>query len=246
MENVAQIINVQKVYRKGKEGAEVYALRGVTTVVPRGQYMAIMGPSGSGKSTLMNILGCLDRPTDGQYILEGRDVASMNDTDLSRARGGHIGFVFQAFNLIPQLTLLQNVEVPLFYQGMHRFERRRRAQEAIARVSLTDRGEHRPAQLSGGQMQRTAIARALVNRPSFLLADEPTGNLDSVTGHAILDIFDELHDQGLTIIIVTHDEHVAKRCQRVIRLQDGLIDRDEAVLKLDVVGQGVPAQPPTE
>jgi putative ABC transport system ATP-binding protein len=227
MELVAEIKGVEKVYHKNKAAPPVYALRGVDLAIPQGQYVAIMGPSGSGKSTLMNILGCLDRPTAGRYLLGGEDVATMEDTQLSRARGRHIGFVFQAFNLINQLTVLENVQVPLFYQGIPARQRREMALEAIAQVGLTDRTEHRPAQLSGGQMQRVAIARALVAGPSLLLADEPTGNLDSATGQAILDGIEVLHRRGLTIIMVTHDESVADRCQRVVRLKDGLIDRDE-------------------
>ena len=230
MEDVAQIQNVQKVYQKGN-APPVFALRRVNMTIPRGQYVAIMGPSGSGKSTLMNILGCLDRPTEGRYLLAGKDVAQMNDTELSKARGEHIGFVFQAFNLIPQLTVEDNVSVPLFYQGVKKAESRRRAIESLQRVGLGDRLGHRPSELSGGQQQRVAIARALVTRPSILMADAPTGNLDSATGTAILKLFDELHDHGLTIIMVTHDDSVAKRCQRVVRLKDGDIDSDEVVLK---------------
>ena len=230
MEDVAQIQNVQKVYQKGN-APPVFALRRVNMTIPRGQYVAIMGPSGSGKSTLMNILGCLDRPTEGRYLLAGKDVAQMNDTELSKARGEHIGFVFQAFNLIPQLTVEDNVSVPLFYQGVKKAESRRRAIESLQRVGLGDRLGHRPSELSGDQQQRAAIPRALVTRPRILMADEPTGSLDSATGTAILKLFDELHDHGLTIIMVTHDDSVAKRCQRVVRLKDGDIDSDEVVLK---------------
>lgn len=203
------------------------ALRGIDLVIPAGQYCAIMGSSGSGKSTLMNILGCLDRPTAGAYELEGLDVATLDDTALSRQRGRRIGFVFQAFNLISELTIVENVEVPLFYQGLSRAERQRRAIERLELVGLQDRLGHRPAELSGGQQQRVAIARALVTDPAILMADEPTGNLDTRTGTAILELFDELHVQGLTIIMVTHDDSVADRCQRVVRLRDGLIERDE-------------------
>ena len=227
MNAVAQLVRAEKVYHRQGGGPPVHALRGVDLAIPRGQYLAIMGPSGSGKSTLMNILGCLDRPTAGQYLIEGQDVAQMADEDLSRVRGSRLGFVFQAFNLIPQLTVLVNVEVPLFYGGIMRHERRELAEQAIARMGLGERGDHRPAQLSGGQQQRAAIARALVNSPSLLLADEPTGNLDSTTGLSILALFDELHHQGMTIIMVTHDPSVAARCQRVVHLKDGLIDRDE-------------------
>lgn len=231
MEPVVQLEAVVKTYHKNDAAPPVHALRGVDMVVPRGQYLAIMGPSGSGKSTMLNLLGCLDRPTSGRFILDGKDVATMDDESLSRVRGEHLGFVFQAFNLIPQLTVLQNVEVPLFYQGVPRQKRHAMAVESLRRVQLADRMDHRPNELSGGQMQRVAVARALVNKPSFLLADEPTGNLDSVTGQAILGLFEELHRQGLTIIMVTHDESIADRCQRVVRLKDGLVDRDEMIVE---------------
>ncbi|MCC6580373.1 MAG: ABC transporter ATP-binding protein [Phycisphaeraceae bacterium] len=226
MDFVAQLEGITKVYHKGRDAPAVYALGGVDLTISRGQYVAVMGPSGSGKSTLMNILGCLDRPTAGRYLLEGQDVARMSDDELSRIRGTRLGFIFQAFNLINQLTVLGNVQVPLFYQGVHRRIRKQRAREAIDRVGLSDRADHRPAELSGGQMQRVAIARALVNQPSILFADEPTGNLDSTTGKSILALVDELHQQGLTIIMVTHDESIAHRCQRVIRLRDGTIESD--------------------
>jgi len=225
-DNVASIVNVTKVYQKNKAAPPVHALRGVAMDIPRGQYLAIMGPSGSGKSTLMNIIGCLDRPTTGQYLLDGEDVAKMEDESLSRVRGKRLGFVFQAFNLIPQLTVLENVAVPLFYQAVSSAERRERAAEVLRKVELGDRMTHRPSQLSGGQMQRVAIARALVNEPSILLADEPTGNLDSKTGDAILALFDELHAGGLTIVMVTHDPMMEKRVQRVVRLHDGNISQD--------------------
>jgi len=224
---VAKIIAVTKVYQKHKAAPPVHALRGIDMDLPKGQYLSIMGPSGSGKSTLMNVIGCLDRPTQGQYLLGGQDVAAMEDTELSKARGKHLGFVFQAFNLIPQLTVQENVAVPLFYQGVPKGERNRRAAAVLDRVELTDRMNHRPGQLSGGQMQRVAIARALVNEPSILLADEPTGNLDTKTGDTILALFDELHEQGLTIVMVTHDPSMADRCERVVRLKDGQIDVDE-------------------
>src|SRR5690606_6809822 len=194
---------------------------------PRGQYVAIMGPSGSGKSTLMNILGCLDRPTHGEYLLDGKDVSGMSDEELSRYRGQKIGFIFQAFNLISQLTIEENAEVPLFYQGIEKSERKRRAQAALELVGLGDRMSHRPKELSGGQQQRAAIARALVGSPVVLMADEPTGNLDSATGNAILQVFDDLHATGITILMVTHDEAIAARCQRIIRVRDGVIERDE-------------------
>lgn len=223
---VAQLKGVRKTYQKNAAVEPVHALAGVDVSVPRGQYLAIMGASGSGKSTMMNILGCLDKPTMGNYLLDGTDVAGMDDDDISRIRGERIGFVFQAFNLIPQLTVRENIEVPLFYQGIKPNVRREMSAESIKLVGLGDRGEHRPSELSGGQMQRVAIARALVNKPSILMADEPTGNLDSKTGTAILDMFDELHRGGLTIIMVTHDEDVADRCERVLRLKDGVVDTD--------------------
>ncbi|MBL4701333.1 ABC transporter ATP-binding protein [bacterium AH-315-I18] len=227
-DHVAQLKSICKIYQRHKSELAVHALREMDLQVPRGQYLAIMGPSGSGKSTLMNILGCLDRPTFGHYLLEGKDVAQMPDSDLSRVRREKLGFVFQAFNLIPQLNVVQNIQVPLFYQGVHRRKRHVDAQEAADRVGLSDRLHHRPSELSGGQQQRVAIARALVNKPSLLFADEPTGNLDSKTGQSILTLFDELHAQGMTLILVTHDEDVAERCQRVIRLKDGYVDCDEA------------------
>lgn len=188
-----------------------------------------MGASGSGKSTLMNLLGCLDRPTAGQYLLDGIDVSSLDDTALSRARGSRIGFVFQAFNLISELTIVENVEVPLFYQGLPRAERHTRAVARLEMVGLADRLSHRPNELSGGQQQRVAIARSLVTNPAILMADEPTGNLDTATGDAILDIFDQLHAEGLTIIMVTHDHKVADRCQRIVVLEDGNLASDETV-----------------
>jgi putative ABC transport system ATP-binding protein len=225
-ENVAEVEQIWKIYRKPGTDVEVCALRGVSLKIRRGEYMAIMGASGSGKSTLMNILGCLDQPTRGHYILGGEDVSVMPDDDLSDIRSRSIGFVFQNFNLIQQLTVLENLEVPMFYQGMRPAERRARAQELTERVGLADRGDHRPMQLSGGQQQRVCIARALVNDPLILLADEPTGALDTKTGQQILEIFDQLHAGGTTIVLVTHDPGVANRAQRTIWLQDGEIYRD--------------------
>ena len=225
-ELVAQIIGVTKVYQKNKAAPPVHALRGIDMDLPEGQYLSIMGPSGSGKSMLMNMIGCLDRPTEGQYLLGGQDVAVTEDTELSKARGRHLGFVFQAFNLIPQLTVQENVAVPLFYQGIPKGERNRRAAAVLDRVELSDRMNHRPGQLSGGQMQRVAIARALVNEPSILLADEPTGNLDSKTSYEILALFDELHTQGHTVLMVTHEADVAAHAKRVIRMRDGKVASD--------------------
>jgi len=223
----AELEAIRKAYLRPDGSVLVEALRGVDLTIDRGSYVAIMGSSGSGKSTLMNILGCLDRPTSGRYRLDGEEVATLEDEALSRIRGRRIGFVFQAFNLIPELTVAENVEVPLFYQGMPRQRRRDRAVEMLDRVGLGDRTSHRPGQLSGGQQQRVAVARALVTDPAILMADEPTGNLDTTTGFAILDLIDELHASGLTIIMVTHDERIAERCQRVVRLRDGLMERDE-------------------
>jgi putative ABC transport system ATP-binding protein len=223
----ARLVDIHKTYRKSRAAPPVRALDGVSLDIPTNQYLAIMGASGSGKSTMMNILGCLDRPTTGRYELDDINVAEMNDEDLSKVRGRKLGFVFQAFNLIPQLTVQQNVEVPLFYQGVHSRKRAQRSQESLARVGLSDRLSHRPAELSGGQMQRVAIARALVTRPALLLADEPTGNLDSATGQSILNLFDALHAEGLTIVVVTHGDEIAQRCQRIIRLRDGRIESDQ-------------------
>ena len=222
----AELVGICRRYTHPDGSLMVDALRGVDLSIPMGQYIAIMGASGSGKSTLMNILGCLDRPTAGEYRLDGIDVESLDDERLSQVRGRRIGFVFQAFNLISELTVIENVEVPLFYQGLPRKERRARAQEKIDLVGLTDRARHRPSELSGGQQQRTAIARALVSNPAILMADEPTGNLDSATGESILVVIDQLHAAGLTIVLVTHDDRVAERSQRIIRLSDGLLISD--------------------
>ncbi len=223
---VADLRQIKKVYYKPDGSVLVEALKGVDVTIYRGQYVAIMGASGSGKSTLMNILGCLDRPTSGQYLLSGTPVEQMDDEHLSEFRGKTIGFVFQAFNLISQLSIAENVEVPLFYQGVPKLERRRRAIEKLELVGLGDRVGHRPSELSGGQQQRAAIARALVTEPVILMADEPTGNLDSTTGEAILGTIETLHDQGMTVVMVTHDDNIADRCQRIVRLKDGLLEYD--------------------
>ena len=225
-QTVADLRKITKTYFKPDGSVLVEALREVDLLIEAGQYLAIMGASGSGKSTLMNILGCLDQPTAGSYLLDGRDVSTMEDDELSRARREKIGFVFQAFNLISQLNAIENVEVPLFYHGVHRHERRRRATERLEAVGLGDRLTHRPPELSGGEQQRVAIARALVNNPSIIMADEPTGNLDSKTGAAILELLAELHQKGMTIIVVTHDQRVADQCQRIIQLADGAIESD--------------------
>jgi putative ABC transport system ATP-binding protein len=225
-EEVVRLEQVVKLYRPAA-GVEVPALRGISLSIRRGEYTAIVGPSGSGKSTLLNVLGCLDRPTSGTYWLDGVDVSGLDDDDLSDIRGKRIGFIFQSFNLIPTQTILENIETPLYYLGVPPRRRRALAEELIAKVGLSDRIGHRPHELSGGQQQRVAIARALANDPAIVLADEPTGNLDSRTGQMILGLLDELSAAGRTIIIVTHDPHVAQRCQRQIELHDGLV-RDGA------------------
>jgi len=214
-----------KTYVLGK--TEVHALRGVSLQIRRNEYVAIMGPSGSGKSTLMNMIGCLDTPTSGSYLLEGQDVSQMSDRELAQVRNQRIGFVFQTFNLLARATVLSNVELPLVYGGVPRAQRHKRALEAIEKVGLADRSGHQPNELSGGQRQRVAIARALVCNPSIILADEPTGNLDSVTGDEIMRIFDGLHASGQTIVLVTHEDNIAAHARRVIRLRDGMIELDE-------------------
>jgi putative ABC transport system ATP-binding protein len=223
---VAELRRLKKTYYKPDGTVMVEALRGVDLTIRRGEYVAVMGSSGSGKSTLMNVLGCLDRPSGGQYLLDGQDVEALADEELSVFRGRKIGFVFQAFNLIPQLTVEENVAAPLFYQSVGKPQRLARAIASLRLVGLEDRLGHRPRELSGGQQQRAAIARALVTHPVVLMADEPTGNLDSTTGRAILELFQDLHRQGMTIIVVTHDDQVAARCLRIVRLKDGLIEWD--------------------
>jgi putative ABC transport system ATP-binding protein len=213
-----------KTYVMGQE--EIHALRGVSIEIASGEYVAIMGPSGSGKSTLMNLIGCLDTPSKGSYLLNGKEVAAMNDDELARIRNEEIGFVFQTFNLLPRATALHNVELPLVYAGMTGKERQARANEALAKVELTDRATHRPNELSGGQRQRVAIARALVNNPSILLADEPTGNLDSKTGNEIMGIFARLHEAGNTIVLVTHEADIAAYAHRIIHIRDGQVEKD--------------------
>ena len=216
--------DVVKTYPMGAE--LVRALNGVSLDVFKNEYVAIMGPSGSGKSTLMNIIGCLDVPTSGEYTLEGQAVAAMSETELAEIRNRRIGFVFQTFNLLPRADIFHNVELPLIYAGIARAERRRRAEKALEQVGLADRMKHRPNELSGGQRQRVAIARALVHNPSIILADEPTGNLDTKTGDSIMEMLDQLHASGQTIILVTHEEYIAARANRTIRLRDGLIESD--------------------
>lgn len=204
----------------------VTALRGVSAVIRRGEYVAVMGQSGSGKSTLMNILGCMDRPTAGRYELDGRPVGALSEDEQAMIRNRKIGFVFQAFNLLPRMDALRNVELPLLYRGMDGKERRKRSMEALETVGVGDRAGHRPNEMSGGQRQRVAIARALVGEPSIILADEPTGNLDSGTGKEIMAIFDRLNGEGHTIVLVTHEAHVARHCRRIVRLRDGRIEQD--------------------
>jgi putative ABC transport system ATP-binding protein len=224
---VIRVENVHKYYELGE--TRVHALRGVTVAVHRAEFVAVMGASGSGKSTFMNILGCLDRPTDGRYLLEGLDVSTHDKKELALIRNQKIGFVFQGFNLLARTTALENVELPTLYTKIDRPERERRATEALAMVGLGDRAHHVPSQLSGGQQQRVAIARALVNHPSILLADEPTGNLDSRTSVEIMEIFQTLNDQGLTIVLVTHEPDIAQFAQRVLVFKDGRVRKDEPV-----------------
>lgn len=224
---ILKAVGLTKTYRLGS--MEVHALRGIDFDVEEGCFLAIMGPSGSGKSTLMNIIGCLDRPTSGELYLRGEDVSKLSGDRLARVRNRQIGFVFQQFNLLPALNARENVELPLVYAGLSARERRQRSTEVLERVGLSDRGHHRPAELSGGQQQRVAIARALVTDPAILLADEPTGALDSKTGEEIMALFQELHEQGRTIILVTHDAQVARQAQRILHLKDGKIDSVEEV-----------------
>ena len=219
-----ETVDLWKTYVMGSE--EIHALRGVSVAIERGEYVAIMGPSGSGKSTLMNLIGCLDTPSKGSYLLNGKQVSQMNDNELARVRNEEIGFVFQTFNLLPRATALHNVELPLVYAGVPAKDRLERAKTALAKVELTDRMTHRPNELSGGQRQRVAIARALVNNPSILLADEPTGNLDSKTGLEIMGLFERLHQAGNTIVLVTHEADVAAYAYRAIHIRDGQVEND--------------------
>ena len=224
---VIQTYDLWKTYQMGDQ--MIHAVSGVETTIKRGEYVAIMGPSGSGKSTFMNLIGCLDTPTSGDYYIRGQLVSAMGDDELAHIRNKEIGFVFQTFNLLPRLSALQNVELPLIYSGMHTDERIERAKKAISMVDLTQRMHHKPNECSGGQRQRIAIARALVNDPAIILADEPTGNLDTATGVEIMAIFDQLHRQGNTIILVTHEPDIAEHARRVIHVRDGEIERDEQI-----------------
>jgi putative ABC transport system ATP-binding protein len=224
MDSIIKIENLFKTYFMGKQSVQV--LKGLSLDIMKNEYVALMGPSGSGKSTLMNILGCLDTPTGGKYILNGKDVSKMPDDDLAEVRNKEIGFVFQQFNLLPRLTAVENVALPLIYAGVNKKDRTERAIESLRKVGLAYRGHHKSNELSGGQIQRVAIARALVNNPSILLADEPTGNLDSKTSVEVMDIFAKIQESGNTVILVTHEEDIAKYAKRIVRLKDGVIESD--------------------
>lgn len=237
--NIIDIEHIAKIYQVGSE--EVHALADVSLKIDKNEYVAIMGPSGSGKSTLMNILGCLDTPSKGLYDFSGENVSLMNDNELASIRNRQIGFVFQTFNLLARSDALHNVELPLIYAGVSGIERRERAEAALEKVGLADRMTHKPNELSGGQRQRVAVARALVTNPSIILADEPTGNLDTKTGADIMRLFHEIHEAGNTIILVTHEEYIAEHAKRIIRLRDGLIEKDE-VVKNRFIPKGVVAK----
>jgi len=225
VQSILHLENICKSYYLGKQ--ELPVLKGITLDINKNEYVALMGPSGSGKSTLMNILGCLDSPSGGKYILNGKDVSSMHDDELAEVRNKEIGFVFQQFNLLPRLTALENVALPLIYSGISKKERGQRAESVLEKVKLTDRMHHKPNELSGGQCQRVAIARALINNPAIILADEPTGNLDSKTSHEIMEILANIHKDGNTVILVTHEEDISNFARRIIRLKDGLVETDK-------------------
>ena len=242
---VIKVDNLHKIYEMGE--SKVHALRGISLEIKRGEFVAIMGASGSGKSTFMNLLGCLDKPSEGLYVLDGMNVAELSRIDLARVRNERVGFVFQGFNLLSRTTAIENVELPLIYAGMRAKERHRRSREALTRVGLGDRMDHIPSQLSGGQQQRVAIARSLVNSPSILLADEPTGNLDSRTSVEIMQIFQELNEQEkLTIILVTHEPDIAQYSKRVITFKDGHVIRDYPVQNRNIAAQMLATMPPVE
>ena len=225
MAGIIHLSDIRKNYFLGRQVIEV--LKGISLDIYKNEYVALMGPSGSGKSTLMNILGCLDTPTGGTYILNGKDVSRMSDNDLADVRNQEIGFVFQQFNLLPRLTAVENVALPLVYAGVPKKERMEKAMQVLEKVSLADRSHHRPNEMSGGQNQRVAIARALVNDPSIILADEPTGNLDTKTSYEIMDIFEQIHSGGNTVVLVTHEEDIANHARRIIRLRDGVLESDK-------------------
>jgi putative ABC transport system ATP-binding protein len=241
MQGIIHLENIRKSYYLGKQ--ELQVLKGIGMDVFKNEYVALMGPSGSGKSTLMNILGCLDSPSGGKYILNGKDVSRMPDNDLAEVRNQEIGFVFQQFNLLPRLTALENVALPLVYSGISKKERLERANEVMAKVKLQDRSHHKPNELSGGQCQRVAIARALINNPSIILADEPTGNLDSKTSYEIMDILGKIHADGNTVILVTHEEDISHFAHRVIRLRDGVIESDKLNANPATIAQPAPSAP---
>ncbi len=232
--NIINIEHISKVYQVGSE--KVHALKDISLRIDKNEYVAIMGPSGSGKSTLMNMLGCLDTPTSGIYDFTGKNVSTMTDNELAKIRNKEIGFVFQTFNLLPRSDAHHNVELPLIYAGLPYAVRREKAKQTLIDVGLEDRIHHKPSELSGGQRQRVAIARALVSDPSIILADEPTGNLDSKTGEEIMQLFEVIHQKGNTIILVTHEEYIAEHANRIIRLKDGLVEKDETVIKKSAIG----------
>ena len=234
MQAVIHLQDIRKSYFMGRQELEV--LKGITLDINKNEYVALMGPSGSGKSTLMNILGCLDSPTSGTYILNGNDVSTMHDNALADIRNKEIGFVFQQFNLLPRLTALENVALPLVYAGVAKRQRNEMAMEVLKKVDLVDRSHHHPNEMSGGQCQRVAIARALVNNPSIILADEPTGNLDSKTSHEIMEIFNKIHADGNSVVLVTHEEDISRFARRVIRLRDGLLESDRLNVEVAVAG----------
>jgi putative ABC transport system ATP-binding protein len=235
MQGIIQLEDIRKSYFLGKQ--ELPVLKGISLEIFKNEYVALMGPSGSGKSTLMNILGCLDSPTGGRYVLNGKDVSRMPDDDLAAVRNKEIGFVFQQFNLLPRLTAAENVALPLIYSGINKKERIERAEAVLAKVKLVDRMHHKPNELSGGQCQRVAIARALINDPAIILADEPTGNLDSKTSYEIMDILGKIHDDGNTVILVTHEEDISLFARRIIRLKDGLVETDKINDRPSVIEQ---------